>query len=116
MIVREIRRSRCSLRMTAAAAILLSAGACKKAVAPVPYQAVPVERRDIVVSAQASGAVQPDTTVEVKSGYGLTVAAGSAARKPARTSGGSMPNRTASPVWSSPRRRRRSLLVATSRT
>src|SRR6185312_10434131 len=27
----------------------------------------PVERRDIVVSAQASGAVQPDTTVEVKS-------------------------------------------------
>jgi HlyD family secretion protein len=53
--------------MTAVAAILLSAGACKKAVAPVPYQAVPVERRDIVVSAQASGAVQPDTTVEVKS-------------------------------------------------
>jgi HlyD family secretion protein len=28
---------------------------------------VPVERRDIVVSAQASGAIQPDTTVEVKS-------------------------------------------------
>jgi len=33
----------------------------------VAYQAVPVERRDIVVSAQASGAIQPDTTVEVKS-------------------------------------------------
>ena len=65
--VRKIVRSRCSLRMTAAAAILLSAGACKKAAAPAPYQAVPVERRDIVVSAQASGAVQPDTTVEVKS-------------------------------------------------
>jgi HlyD family secretion protein len=41
--------------------------ACKKEAEPVPYQAVPVERRDIVVSALASGAVQPDTTVEVKS-------------------------------------------------
>jgi RND family efflux transporter MFP subunit len=40
---------------------------CKKAAAPVPYEALPVEHRDIVVSAQASGAVQPDTTVEVKS-------------------------------------------------
>ena len=28
---------------------------------------MPVERRDIVVSAQAAGAIQPDTTVEVKS-------------------------------------------------
>ena len=54
-----------SLRMT-----LLVAGlfvACKKEAPPVTYQAVPVERRDIIVSAQASGAVQPDTTVEVKS-------------------------------------------------
>jgi HlyD family secretion protein len=41
--------------------------ACKKAVAPVPYEALPVEHRDIVVSAQASGTIQPDTTVEVKS-------------------------------------------------
>jgi HlyD family secretion protein len=41
--------------------------ACKKEAPPVTYQAVPVERRDIVVSAQASGSVQPDTTVEVKS-------------------------------------------------
>jgi HlyD family secretion protein len=41
--------------------------ACKKEAPPVAYQAVPVERRDIIVSAQASGAVQPDTTVEVKS-------------------------------------------------
>ncbi len=40
---------------------------CKKEAPPVTYQAVPVERRDIVVSAQASGAIQPDTTVEVKS-------------------------------------------------
>ncbi|HWA57633.1 MAG TPA: efflux RND transporter periplasmic adaptor subunit [Gemmatimonadales bacterium] len=43
------------------------AAACKKEEAPVVYQAVPVEHRDIVVSAQASGAIQPDTTVEVKS-------------------------------------------------
>ena len=31
------------------------------------YRRVPVEQRDIVVSAQAAGAIQPDTTVEVKS-------------------------------------------------
>lgn len=51
--------------------ILLAASAgltaCKKE-APAPvYEAVPVTRRDIVVSAQASGTIQPDTTVEVKS-------------------------------------------------
>ena len=46
--------------------ITLLAG-CKKEQPAPSYQAVPVERRDIVVSAQASGAVQPDTTVEVKS-------------------------------------------------
>jgi len=49
--------------MTAAA---LLAG-CKKEEAKVVYQAVPVERRDIVVSVQASGTIQPDTVVEVKS-------------------------------------------------
>ncbi|MGH7509875.1 MAG: efflux RND transporter periplasmic adaptor subunit [Gemmatimonadales bacterium] len=41
--------------------------ACKEEAPPPPYLALPVERRDIVVSAQASGAIQPDTTVEVKS-------------------------------------------------
>jgi HlyD family secretion protein len=50
-----------------ALSVLILAAACKKETPPVTYQAVPVERRDIVVSAQASGAVQPDTTVEVKS-------------------------------------------------
>jgi HlyD family secretion protein len=40
--------------------------ACSKPAPPPVYQALPVERRDIVVSAQASGSVQPDTTVEVK--------------------------------------------------
>jgi HlyD family secretion protein len=48
---------------------LLALAACKKEEAPPPivYQAVPVERRDIIVSARASGTIQPDTTVEVKS-------------------------------------------------
>jgi HlyD family secretion protein len=54
-----------SLRTILLAGLFLSA--CKEEVPPPPYQAVPVERRDIVVSAQASGTVQPDTTVEVKS-------------------------------------------------
>ncbi|HEX5963706.1 MAG TPA: efflux RND transporter periplasmic adaptor subunit [Gemmatimonadales bacterium] len=54
------------MRRLALSALILAA-ACKKETPPVTYQAVPVERRDIVVSAQASGAVQPDTTVEVKS-------------------------------------------------
>jgi HlyD family secretion protein len=46
--------------------MLLLAG-CKKDAPQVVYRAVPVEQRDIVVSAQAAGAIQPDTTVEVKS-------------------------------------------------
>jgi len=73
VVIREILRSRSlpssaakgSLRMTLVTGLLLVA--CKKEEPPIPYQALPVERRDIVVSAQASGAVQPDTTVEVKS-------------------------------------------------
>ncbi|HVL16373.1 MAG TPA: efflux RND transporter periplasmic adaptor subunit [Gemmatimonadales bacterium] len=54
------------LRVIAALAVAALAG-CKKAAAPVVYQALPVEHRDIVGSAQASGTVQPDTVVEVKS-------------------------------------------------
>jgi HlyD family secretion protein len=45
---------------------MLAAG-CKKEAPKIAYRAVPVEQRDIVVSAQAAGAIQPDTTVEVKS-------------------------------------------------
>ncbi|HEX6105048.1 MAG TPA: efflux RND transporter periplasmic adaptor subunit [Gemmatimonadales bacterium] len=48
------------------AAVLLLAG-CKEEEPRIVYQAVPVEERDIVVSVQASGTVQPDTVVEVKS-------------------------------------------------
>ena len=44
----------------------LAAAACSKPAPPPVYQALAVEPRDIVVSAQASGAIQPDTTVEVK--------------------------------------------------
>ena len=55
-------------RPTAVFGLLLLA-ACGKEAAPTlaVYQALPVERRDIVVSARASGTIQPDTTVEVKS-------------------------------------------------
>ncbi len=49
--------------------LLIVLAACGKPAAPkLPvYQAVPVERRDIVVSARANGTLQPDTLVEVKS-------------------------------------------------
>ena len=51
-----------AMRATALVALALAA-ACTKEEAPVPvYQALPVERRDIVVSARASGTIQPDTS------------------------------------------------------
>ena len=55
------------IRIAAALALAAAFSACKKEQPQVAYQAVPVERRDIIVSAQAAGAIQPDTTVEVKS-------------------------------------------------
>ncbi len=55
------------MRRIIIAALALGAAACKKEVPPPIYQAVPVESRDIVVSARASGSVEPDTLVEVKS-------------------------------------------------
>jgi HlyD family secretion protein len=48
-------------------ALLLPLAACKKEEPPPVYQAIPIARRDIVVSALASGTVHPDTVVEVKS-------------------------------------------------
>ncbi len=39
---------------------------CKKAPAAPVYETIPVERRDIIVSARATGTIQADTTVEVK--------------------------------------------------
>ncbi|HET7040028.1 MAG TPA: efflux RND transporter periplasmic adaptor subunit [Gemmatimonadales bacterium] len=51
---------------TAVAVVLLLAG-CDDPPPPPVYQAVPAAARDIVVSASAAGAVEPITTVEVKS-------------------------------------------------
>ncbi|HET7600035.1 MAG TPA: efflux RND transporter periplasmic adaptor subunit [Gemmatimonadales bacterium] len=46
---------------------LAATTACRRQ-QPLPvYEAVPVVRRDIIVSAQANGTIAPDTTVEVKS-------------------------------------------------
>lgn len=53
-----------TLYLLAAAALV--AGCAKKAPAPV-YQAMAVERRDIIVSAQASGTIAADTLIEVRS-------------------------------------------------
>jgi HlyD family secretion protein len=47
-------------------AFAIALAGCKDKPPPLPYQAVAVGARDIVVSANASGTVQPDTTVEVK--------------------------------------------------
>lgn len=46
---------------------LLILTACKKEAPVQVYEAVPVVRRDISVSAEAAGAINPDTIVEVKS-------------------------------------------------
>jgi HlyD family secretion protein len=45
---------------------LVLALACKKDAPPPVYETIPVDRRDIIVSAHATGTIQPDTTVEVK--------------------------------------------------
>ena len=54
---------------TRAAAYLLLAGvaACSKTQSAPMYEAIPVERRTLVVSASASGAIEPVLTVDVKS-------------------------------------------------
>jgi len=46
---------------------VLAALACSEAEVVQVYQAVAVDSRDIVVTAQAAGVIEPDTTVEVKS-------------------------------------------------
>jgi len=53
---------------SAAGAVLLAGlAACHKTQATQSYEAVPVERRNLVVSASASGAIEPVLTVDVKS-------------------------------------------------
>jgi HlyD family secretion protein len=51
----------------AAALLLASIAGCHKTQATQSYEAVPVERRNLVVSASASGAIEPVLTVDVKS-------------------------------------------------
>lgn len=58
---------RCNRLFALASGALVLAAACRKEAPKQVYQAVPVERRDIVVSAVASGVIQPDTLVEVRS-------------------------------------------------
>jgi HlyD family secretion protein len=53
--------------LTALAASSLVATACKKEQAAPLYQRIPVERRDITVTATASGVIQPILTLSVKS-------------------------------------------------
>jgi len=48
-------------------ALLLGLAACHKAQSAPLYEKVPVAHRDIVVSASASGAIQPILTLSVKS-------------------------------------------------
>jgi HlyD family secretion protein len=57
------------MRRLLSALTIATLSACAKAKAPAAsvYQAIAVERRDIIVSARANGTIQPDTTVEVKS-------------------------------------------------
>lgn len=54
-------------RMAGLLALAVLAAACGDEPPPPIYQAVPVVTRDIVVSASAAGAIEPITTVEVKS-------------------------------------------------
>jgi HlyD family secretion protein len=54
-------------RLLTAAALALGLAGCKKAQPAVLYEKVPVEHRDIVVTASASGTIQPILTVDVKS-------------------------------------------------
>jgi len=62
------RRSLSSLGMKCVSLLAFTLlAACKEEIPPPAYQAIAVERRDIVVSARASGTIQPDTVVEVKS-------------------------------------------------
>lgn len=55
------------MRAAGASVLALLVSGCGEPATPLLYEAVGVERRDIVVSAEAAGVVEPDITVEVKS-------------------------------------------------
>ena len=54
-------------RLVLAAALAAAVAACKKEEAPPMYEKVAVTRRDIIVAASATGAIEPVLTVDVKS-------------------------------------------------
>ena len=54
-------------KLACAAAALALLGACKKQQQALLYEPVPVERRDITVSAMAAGSIEPILVVDVKS-------------------------------------------------
>jgi HlyD family secretion protein len=56
-----------STKLACAAAALVLLGACKKKEQALLYEPVPVERRDITVSAMAAGTIEPILVVDVKS-------------------------------------------------
>ncbi|PYO43191.1 MAG: hypothetical protein DMD33_07285 [Gemmatimonadetes bacterium] len=60
---------RCRFRdaLASVTGLLLALASCRKAEQALPYQKVAVARRDIVVSATASGVIQPILTLSVKS-------------------------------------------------
>lgn len=53
--------------VVAVTALVVGTGCNRQQAPAVLFQSVPVERRDVVVSARATGTIQPDTVVEVKS-------------------------------------------------
>lgn len=55
------------MKYACAVSILMLTVACSKPEPAPTYQAVPVQTRDIIVTAQAAGSILPDTVVEVKS-------------------------------------------------
>ena len=61
-------RARHALLVALSAALPVALlAACSEPPPTLVYQAIPVERRDIVVSAEAAGTIEPNVTVEVKS-------------------------------------------------
>ena len=59
--------TRTARRLAAVATLLVAIASCRKATPAPAYETVPVARRDIIVSATASGVIQPILTLSVKS-------------------------------------------------
>src|SRR5437867_8988789 len=59
--------TRTARRLAVVATLLVAIASCRKATPAPAYETVPVARRDIIVSATASGVIQPMLTLSVKS-------------------------------------------------